>query len=212
MRDYSRLTRDEQADLKDAVEQLRAAGILTSVSQVAKAEDDVRAWAAGRLTGARLSSRYGWDADHLKPEYWRDEKRGLTVLLREEQWRAASGAAAERTRSGEPTRLGFLHKQPDGTTDVKHLPVVTVHRRTRTPVEQALSGRAWAVQDMPGMVAAEIPVNYRHHPEYGFPCAWCGVGAAQRLRLDQRDRPGLMCDGCVELHDMSTSMWPLEFD
>ncbi|MFJ2110772.1 hypothetical protein ACIOEX_02395 [Streptomyces sp. NPDC087850] len=204
MPDFDSLSSQERTDLREDVAALAAAGLPVSLSQAAKATDGISSWRGGRLPTAILGSRYGWDISGVRPEYTHDEEHGRSVYLTEADARAAAIAAKERTTAQEPTLLGYLHR--DGT--IRHLPVVTVVRRTRQPVEQLLTGKVWGLVRVPGLVLAEIPVNAPHRPDRGIPCACCDVNGAQRLRRDQRGRPGLICNICADTMDMKTRMWP----
>ncbi|MBL1120735.1 hypothetical protein JK364_52030 [Streptomyces sp. 110] len=207
MPDYSALGRQEQREAQETRGRLASFGVFVSVFQVAKAEEDVSAWHAGRLSSALLCAKNGWELGGLRPEFGENKQLGRVVYLSQTTFTEVVGAARQRTEAGQPTLLGY--KVADG---VRHMPVITVLRRSRTSVEQLLTGRAGEYEDFPGLRVAELPVNRPHDREHGVPCALCDVYGAQRLRRDQRRRPGLVCDDCADTLDMTIRMWPMHLD
>ncbi|MFD9685116.1 hypothetical protein ACFWXO_05070 [Kitasatospora sp. NPDC059088] len=198
-------------DFRELRESLAAAGIMTSISQIAAAERDVRGWAAGRLSAVELCQHWGWETTALRPHYRRVGEQLFVMMLADEHTELVRTARA-RTDAGDPgpVSMWMRHRGQDEPVLVA-LPVVTVHRNNRHPVQQLLTPKRRTAADLPHLVGAEVPVNLPHRADRGIPCTLCGVYDAHYLRRDQRAVPGFVCEDHKD-HALDQQMWPMHVE
>ncbi|MFE2728164.1 hypothetical protein [Kitasatospora sp. NPDC059327] len=94
----SPISKEDLRDFRELRDSLAAAGIMTSISQIARAEHDVRRWAAGRRGAVELCQRWGWETTTLRPHYRRVGERLYVMMLADEHTElGCSGVAVAST-------------------------------------------------------------------------------------------------------------------
>lgn len=195
MTTYDSLSRDDQQRSEEILGDLRAAGIRTSVSQVASNFSPCERWATGSLDLVSLALKTGMDTTGMHPVYLQAKsdlswRVALPVRKFDEAWEVARAADTD-TPGDHGHYITLSARVKSGDLRVRNFPVVTVRQRNGKTVRQILlSSRT---EEDHGLTTALIPVGGQLVRDFA-PCAECNVNTGTILRRDSAGNQGFVCE------------------
>ncbi|OEV11346.1 hypothetical protein [Streptomyces nanshensis] len=191
---WDALSKDDQQRAKEIRDDLQAAGIATTLSQVATNFAECERWAAGHLDLLGLVLTASWDASGMHPIYLRANDLNWRVALPltqfEAAWETARNVGTD-TPGDHGDHITLSIRTKSGDLLARNYPVIKVRLRRGKTVRQILLGAR--TEEQRGLTTVLIPVGgplIRHLA----PCAWCATNSGTILRKDTAGNRGFVCE------------------